>query len=476
MKNAIYWSGLAVLTFLTCARAQQPWQIHEWGTFTSLQDESGRAIGGINTDDEPVPPFVHRLGFAVLSPTEEPPIYFQAAPSCHPDVTMRLETPVIYFHPPPGQQNIQDANVKVEFRGGWLTEFFPGATPNAPGLTNGSFRFPHLLSTTTGSLEWDDLQIGRGDDWPLTNTSAHVWTSPRAVQSDLVRNAEGESEKFLFYRGVGHIDAPLRISRDADTGELMFRSQLEDLQDGDPLKIQSMWLVDIRDDGEVAFRPLPPLTLDPDPNKVLIQTPAEFSSDEFDSANLDLLKCSLKSALVREGLFDDEAQALLNTWELSYFKSPGLRVFFLVPRAWTDHYLPLQISLPSEIRRVMVGRIELVTPEERTRLRKLAAYSPAVIHSDAVELYTNFYGNFAGQGVRLDARSREEFGAKLLDVERGDLRLSDIVSVPESYQTYLGLGRFRNALLLDEAQNRPTEGLTKFIATYRLQAYHPAQN
>lgn len=228
------------MTFLACAQAQQRWQIHEWGTFTSLEDESGRAIGGINTDDEPVPAFVHRLGFALLSSTEEPPIFFQVAPSCHPDVTIRLETPVIYFHPPPGQQDIQDANVRVQFRGGWLTEFYPGARPDAPGLTNGSFRFPHLLPTTTGSLEWDDLQIGQGEGWPLTNTSAHVWTSPRAVQSALVRNADGESEKFLFYRGVGHIDAPLSISRDADTGQLEFRSQQKGLREEGPLKVQSI--------------------------------------------------------------------------------------------------------------------------------------------------------------------------------------------------------------------------------------------
>ena len=37
---------------------------------------------------------------------------------------------------------------------------------------------------------------------------------------------------------------------------------------------------------------------------------------------------TLLSALVAEGLYTDEARALLNTWELSYFKSTGLRVFF----------------------------------------------------------------------------------------------------------------------------------------------------
>src|SRR5204863_2540425 len=38
----------------------EPLIVHEWGTFTSLQNEASQAIGGINTDDEPVPRFVHR--------------------------------------------------------------------------------------------------------------------------------------------------------------------------------------------------------------------------------------------------------------------------------------------------------------------------------------------------------------------------------------------------------------------------------
>src|SRR5690348_9919200 len=43
--------------------------VHEWGTFTCLQNEAGEAIGGINADDEPVPEFVHRIAhFLVLGP------------------------------------------------------------------------------------------------------------------------------------------------------------------------------------------------------------------------------------------------------------------------------------------------------------------------------------------------------------------------------------------------------------------------
>jgi len=42
--------------------------VHEWGTFTSLQDETGRTIGGINADVEPLPSFVHDLS-AAASPS-----------------------------------------------------------------------------------------------------------------------------------------------------------------------------------------------------------------------------------------------------------------------------------------------------------------------------------------------------------------------------------------------------------------------
>src|ERR1017187_2476278 len=234
MNNALCIVGALMLPFFMRAGAQEKWAVHEWGTFTSLQDETGRAIGGINTDDEPVPAFVHRLdGFALLRPSEVPPSFNKGAPSCHPDVTMRLETPVIYFHPPESVSNVQTINVAVKFRGGWLTEFYPGARANAPGLKDCTNGFPRLLASSESQLEWNDLKIG--GDWPVTNTSAHVWTSPRAVQSALVQTTDGESEKFLFYRGVAHLNAPLKISRDTNSRELLFQSQLEDLPSDQPL-------------------------------------------------------------------------------------------------------------------------------------------------------------------------------------------------------------------------------------------------
>lgn len=463
----------AVLLLTTLARAgENKWTIHEWGTFTSLQNESGEAIGGINTDDEPVPEFVHRLAyFLLLQPTEIPSSFCQGAPHCHPDVTMRLETPVIYFHPPAEQSRADNVSVHVRFRGGWLTEYYPYAEPWAPGLrpadydsTNMAarfFPFGPLHSDTESRLDWNGLKIG--GDWDLTNTTAHVWTSPRAVDAASVQTTNSESEKFLFYRGVAHIDAPLKISRDAASGDLLFRSQLKDLPDDKPVTLHSLWLVDIRSGGKVAFRKLPPLSLDKNQHRILGHTPAAFESGDFSSRNLEKLKSSLRTALVDDGLFIDEANALLNTWELSYFKSTGLRVFFLVPRTWTDFYLPLETSLPANINRVMVGRVELITPEQRQNLTKLSTFAPETIEAESGTLRTNFYKSPAlakGEFTRLYSEGKP---------------LAADIPIPQSYRTYLDLGRFRNALILDEEKRRPTKGLAEFIRAYALQGYKPVE-
>ena len=475
MNKVLCTLGAGLLLLSMRAGAEEKWAVHEWGTFTSLQDETGRAIGGINTDDEPVPEFVHRLdSFVLLSPSEVPQSFFKGAPSCHPDVTMRLETPVIYFHPPESVSNVQTINVAVKFRGGWLSEFYPDANAEAPGVKDRTNGFPRLLASSESQLEWNDLKVG--GDWPVTDTSAHVWTSPRAVQSALVQTKDGESEKFLFYRGVAHINAPLKVSRDANSGELLFQSQLEDLPSDQPLAIHSLWLVDIQAGGRIAFRPLPPISLDHNSRKYLAHTPADFAPGDYSAGNLNKLKAALLSALVSEGLYTDEAQALLNTWEVSYFKSAGLRVFFLVPRAWTDFYLPLEISQPADINRVMVGRIELVTPRQRQDLSAISRFSTNQIQQEFSRFYISYIGRLIS-AVTNQASEQEmsELNKKMAQVDAGQKPLASFVSIPKTYQTYLDLGRFRNALVLEAAKAHPTKGLTGFIAAYRLQAYQPVE-
>jgi hypothetical protein len=70
-----------------------------------------------------------------------------------------------------------------------------------------------------------------------------------------------------------------------------------------------------------------------------------------------------QSALVNAGLYPKEARAMLNTWKNSYFGHPGIGIFWIVPETWVNSILPLKITpQPKEIRRVFVGRYELLSP------------------------------------------------------------------------------------------------------------------
>jgi hypothetical protein len=139
----------------------------------------------------------------------------------------------------------------------------------------------------------------------------------------------------------------------------------------------------------------------------------------------------------------------LTTWQRSYFASPGLRLFYLVPRVWTDRYLPLSISREAEIDRVMIGRLELISDEQRALLDRLS--DTAVSDGKWVEQIP-------------ESPERERFLAGRTDF--GNLG----VKMPPDYQMYLALGRFRNALVAHQERVKPTDSLTKFINTYAL---HP---
>ena len=55
--------------------------VHEWGRFTSLQDELGCSVCGINDKDEAVPDFVHELKEHLLvRPERLPPVFYKRAP------------------------------------------------------------------------------------------------------------------------------------------------------------------------------------------------------------------------------------------------------------------------------------------------------------------------------------------------------------------------------------------------------------
>src|SRR5262249_2010627 len=296
----------------------------------------------------------------------------KGAPRGLPAVTMRLETPVLYVHTSePGSIPL---DVSVAFRGGWLTQFYPDADVLLPSLGEHGPLLP-LTGETLGRLSWKDVLVNGAGTAPSTDDP--VWLAPRRVgAATLSRN--GEAERFLFYRGVGHLDAPLEVVRGGtgpgDSLEVFARGPSL----GGPSGIASLgrlWVLDLRPGGPAgtAAPDVPSRLRAREDERVSLGTiSADLPRGESAAAALRRLRDEMLDALIENGLYRDEAEALLRTWELSYFRSPGLRMFFLVPRAWTDRVLPLTVSGSPRIVRVMVGRIELIAPWQRKRLAKIA--------------------------------------------------------------------------------------------------------
>ena len=455
-------SALALLLVISLAcpalAAGDRLVVHEWGTFTSLQDEQGRELAGINIDDEPVPAFVHNLNRLLLSQPVLSSLHWQyrskGAPRHHPLVTMRLETPVIYFYPPAGQREPLRIDVSIHFQGGWLTEFYPEAHAAAPGLKEGGFEFGELSESSTSSLAWNDLAVGTGGVGPATKE--HVWVAPRKVPAANVTTVSGESERYLFYRGVGRIRPPLRATMDRKSGELVLRSNFDRvLQSQQTARVPQLWLIEVKQDGRCAFRQLDGFDVDRDADRKLTTTSYRFQQGDFAAENRDRLEAAMHAALVADGLFADEATALLTTWQRSYFASPGLRLFYLVPRVWTDRHLPLSLSRDADMDRVMIGRLELISDEQRALLDRLSdtpisdgEWVEVIPESPAREAFLAGRSNFGNLGV----------------------------AIPPDYQLYLSLGRFRNALVAHQERIKPTPNLTRFINTYQLHPFryrHP---
>ena len=348
--------------------AAAPLVIHEWGTITTIHDSAGVPATGINRIDESevLPDFVHR--FEPEATRQNPKLTLGKSPRVpgRPDVTMRLETPVIYFYPPPRAAYPNAIDISVQFRGGVLNEFYPDAAASvavdeeriadkaAAGLIK-PWDGNVLNNYVRGSLKWQGLRLHDSVVAPLTNNPA--WTAPREVHAASVYSpSAGEGEHYVFYRGVAHLDALLQTKLSGNTLKLNAPAQLNWL-DSPEVTLTHVWFADIRADGKIAFRAPGAVTLRKDGLGKNVARLRRFADADYQDATA--LRESLKRALIARGLFADEAAAMLNTWKLSYFEKPGLRVFYMVPREWTDYFLPLEFSVPAQVTRVIVGRIDL---------------------------------------------------------------------------------------------------------------------
>lgn len=396
MKITLY--GLLSLFLLGTTALCQPLIVHEWGTFTTVHGSSGGTLSGLYFEEHALPPFVyHHPGFA-----PDPMIVGNGYRPCK-DVTVKMETPVLYFYSPIEQE----VKVHVDFPHGRVTQWYPersgGETPPLGDTVDFSYE-------QTGSIDWEATVLAPSSTEPLSQqaTGFPKWIAPRSTDANLVKAHTGEVEKYLFYRGLANFELPLEAKFINDTSLLLRNTSGLDI----PFVFiyhQSGYSV-----GIWATEPLPAGA------EKIFTRPKQYTHEDFAGAE----HVKLRDALEREGLTRKEADAMLKTWDEGYFITTGFKVFWIVPRELTDQILPLQITpTPDSIERVLVGKTEVLTPAFEKGL--LTDFKNGRIENWKNDRYYLAYKQRALELFAIDEQERLEEEARLAAEEAKKLKVHE---------------------------------------------------
>ena len=321
--------SLGSLTGPFMLRAAQPDTLvaHEWGTFTSVADEGGNPVEWapwLGPSD--LPCFVERLdgrNWKVLLRS-----------------LVRMETPVLYFY----SARPTTLSVHVDFPQGWITEWYPKAA-----VTAGSPSDHGAISEyNNGKIAWDSVEVlpGANLEFPTASGDSHYFYA-RNTDSAPLRVGD-QQEKLLFYRGIGGFKVPVRPKFSSD-GKLEIRNA-----GPDPIPLA---IVFENRAGKIGYRVVHNIA-----DAVTVDLP-ELTGD------FQQLRQDLAGELAGFGLYQKEAEAMVETWRDSWFEE-GTRVLYVYPRDQVDTLLPLSIDpKPTATDRVFVGRVEVLSPWTQQTIR-----------------------------------------------------------------------------------------------------------
>ncbi len=342
--------------------------VHEWGTNTIVVGSDGSVQRGLHHEEEDLPAFVYdRIKAGGVTGSVE----------------VKMETPVLYFY----SDAALDAEVQVSFPAGVMTQWYPSARGFTPMLADiaGSVvdpvmdpkfspkldaciqRFSDGKAIENGQLDWGTVHIGARTDRltaPDAPLAQYTWSHARAVDANPLRvqkpgaAVDHEEERFLFYRGLGNFALPARITSGGPGSYEGSGVSILDRDGANPLG--STFVLDV---GATSAK----FAVHPEglaaSHGALIESLSGATSMPLD-AYADALAAAMTAELDKTGLYHDEAVGMVSTWRRQWFRTPGLRVLYFAPQAWTDTQIPLAITpKPDRITRVMVIRTEVITTE-----------------------------------------------------------------------------------------------------------------
>ena len=369
-------------------------RVHEWGTNTIVVGSDGSMQRGLQHEEEDLPSFV----------------YDRRREDLQAEFDVKMETPVTYFY----SDRPLTVNVGVNFPKGIFSQWYPAVQSFQPATYMGRgdpildtaypFSSPtcreQLSRVANGNLAWGSVDIlPRGGSAPnLTEASLdrYTWSHARAVDANAVRvhTSQGtQDERFLFYRGLGNF--PLDVTIAAQQGAAGRDGGLLNTNRDPARPVGAVFA--LRVEKDTAAFVVPPAGVAP--RGALLQT-APVANRPLDAYANDLAK-AMVAELDKAGLYHDESVAMVKTWARQWFRTPGVRVLYLAPQAWTDAQIPLTIApKPAELVRVMVIRVEAITPAlEEADLAAVQQLGGAATQTAGGAHFTNL-GRFAEPRLR----------------------------------------------------------------------------
>src|SRR5438445_174869 len=377
--------------------AIEDYAAHEWGTFTSVQGADGVLLEWNPLETTKLPGFVYDWTKPGLD--RRPAGGLNSGLKSRFLTLQRMETPVIYFY----SDAERTVDVTVRFPQGLITEWYPQAQEIGPsafppnklataldGLVRQAGLSPRITFESLfgkkgirdSRIHWSQLRVLPVKEHAdvaaaiPNDTSGSHYFAARETDAAFVRVASrdkahpAEHEKFLFYRGVANFKTPLNITVNeaVDTDLILRNTGTEELRHVFVLHVR-------RGQGKFTYQER--LTPNMHVNVELVPGGCSLlSQDEL----VTRVSQRMREALVQEGLYPQEAGAMVKTWRESWFEEEGVRVLYILPRAWTDETLPMTLEpAPRKIVRVMVGRAEILPPATQWQLiRQIVRYADGV--------------------------------------------------------------------------------------------------
>jgi hypothetical protein len=347
--------------------------VHEWGTDTIVSGSDGSLQRGLHHEEEDLPAFVYDR----VKAGKELSTY------------VKMETPVTYFY---SDKPLQ-VTAQVRFTHGLFSQWYPEVKAMLPGIANPGaaspspvlpadyadpfldVHFPFVQPTCAayyeaalqsgdalsgydppnGLLDWgtvDVLARGAAAGGPDAPLDQYTWSYARQVDSNAVRTAAGQSEKFLFYRGLGDFALPVKATAQAGGAVTLANTA--------SAPVGTVFVLNVGASGG-AFVEHPEGIA---PGGALADVAPALAGAPGLDAFVQSLGDAVGRALTAAGLYGDEAAAMVNTWKRQWFRTPGVRVLYLAPQSWTDASIPLSIQpVPDATTRVMMIRVEVLTRE-----------------------------------------------------------------------------------------------------------------